>query len=144
MYYSGKNGGRSALFNRAIGAGMDDDEAFDFVYDYFNEVFNKRNVDALDLFLDDDYWDADIGSEKRDHVRSSKEYLAALFRNNPDVMIEVVKVMSRDNVITAFLEWYEATGRERRILKKGVGIFVIRGSKILKRSTHLYYDAERA
>jgi len=122
---------------------MDDDEAFDFVYDYFNEVFNKRNADALDQFLDGDYWDADIGAEKRDHVRGSKEYLTAFFRNNPDVMIEVVKVMSRDNVITAFLEWYEESGRDRRILKKGVGIFVMKGQKIQKRATHLYFNADR-
>jgi predicted SnoaL-like aldol condensation-catalyzing enzyme len=118
---------------------MEDIEAYDFVYDYFNEVFNKKNVDALDMYLDENYYDDDIGQESKNHIRNSKEFLANLFMKNPRIEIEVNKVMVKDNVVTAYLEWKNTQNGIKTVLKKGIGIFVIRNNKIIKRHTFIYY-----
>ena len=40
---------------------MNNQEGLEFARKYFDELFGKRNVDALDEYLDPHYFDDDIG-----------------------------------------------------------------------------------
>ena len=117
---------------------MKDRESLEFIRGYFDELFGKRNVDALDVYLDPEYFDDDIGDPDIDHIQSSKEFLENLFRENPTIGVDVINVMARADVIAAFLEWFVVENDVKRILRKGVAIFVLRDQKILKRHTFIY------
>lgn len=119
---------------------MDHREGLEFIRNYFNELFVERNLEALDVYLHEDYFDDDIGDPEVDHRQNSKEFLAELFRDNPGIGIEVMDVMTRDNVITAFLKWYEDQGQEKRMIRKGVAIFVLSGKSIIRRHTFIYAE----
>jgi len=43
---------------------MDNQESLEFIRENFDELFGKRNINALDLYLDKDYFDDDIGTLK--------------------------------------------------------------------------------
>jgi len=118
---------------------MNNQESLEFVRKYFDELFVKRNVDALDLYLDRDYFDDDIGNPGVDHIRNSKEYLRDLFREKPTIGVDVKAVVTHDDVISAFLEWFVTENSVRRVIIKGLGIFVLRDQKILRRHTFVYY-----
>ena len=119
---------------------MNNQESLEFVRSYFDELFGKRNVDALDVYLDPDYFDDDIGDPGIDHIQNSKEYLLSLFKKKPTINVEVKDAVTGDNVVSAFLEWFVTENRERRIIMKGVAIFVLRNQKILKRHTYIYFQ----
>jgi hypothetical protein len=119
---------------------MDNRQGLEFIRRYFEELFTKRNVDALDVYLDRDYSDDDIPTGSSDHLKNSKEYLKNLFREQPTIGVDVIDAMAQDDVITAFLAWYVVENNVRRILRKGIAIFVLRGRKILKRHTYLYFE----
>lgn len=121
---------------------MNNQQSLEFVRTYFDELFGKRNVDALDLYLDKDYFDDDIGDPGIDHVKSSKEYLTGLFQRRPTIGVDVTGAMARENVISAYLEWFVTEGNKKRIIRKGVAIFVIKDQKILKRHTFVYYEED--
>lgn len=118
---------------------MNNQKSLEFVRKYFDELFGKRNIDALDIFLDKDYFDDDIGDPNVDHIKSSKEYLLERFREQPTIGVDVKDAVTQDGVISAFLEWFVTENRERRIIMKGVAIFVLRNQKILKRHTYIYF-----
>ena len=118
---------------------MNNREALEFIRNYFDELFGKRNIGALDVYLDKDYFDDDIGDPSIDHIKNSKEYLLNLFRENPAIRVDVKGAITGDDVISAFLEWFVAENDVRRVILKGVAIFVLRGQKILKRHTYIYY-----
>jgi predicted SnoaL-like aldol condensation-catalyzing enzyme len=117
---------------------MNDMEGFEFVSGYFEELFGKRNLDALDIWLDKKYFDDDIGDNDEDHIRNSKEYLQNMFRENPSIGVDVIKAITHDDVIAAFLEWYDMEGNIKRTLRKGVAMFVVKDGKIVKRHTYIY------
>jgi hypothetical protein len=119
---------------------MNDQEALPFIRSYFDELFGKRNPDALDAFLDPEYSDDDIADPGVDQIKNGKEYLRELFKAKPTIGVEVVAAQIRDDVISAYLDWYVVEDDQKRILKKGVAIFVVRDRKILKRHTFLYYE----
>jgi predicted SnoaL-like aldol condensation-catalyzing enzyme len=121
---------------------LEDCDAYDFIYDYFNEIFNKRNIDELDIYLDENYYDDDIGEGSKNHIRNSKEYLSNIFKKNPTIEVEVIKVIVRDNVITAYLEWKAERNSKKVILRKGIGIFEIKENKIIRRHTYIYYQSK--
>lgn len=121
---------------------MNNQQSLEFVRNYFDELFGKRNVNALDLYLDKDYFDDDIGDPGIDHVKSSKEYLTGLFQRRPTIGVDVTGAMARKNVISAYLEWFVIEGNKKRIIRKGVANFVIKDQKILKRHTFVYYDED--
>jgi hypothetical protein len=50
--------------------------------------------------------------------------------------------MNHDDVLTAYLEWFETINGVRKNLQKGIAIFVMKGNKIAKRHTFIY--AERS
>ena len=118
---------------------MNNQESLEFIRNYFDELFGRRNVDALDAYLDPDYFDDDIGDPGIDHIKSSKEYLLNRFREQPTIGVDVKDTMARDDVISAFLEWFVTDDAVKRVILKGVAIFVLRGQKILKRHTYVYY-----
>ena len=118
---------------------MNNQESLEFIRNYFEELFGRRNVDALDAYLDPEYFDDDIGDPGVDHIKNSKEYLLNLFREKPTIGVEVKDAVTRDDVISAFLEWFVAENGARRVILKGVAIFVLRDQKILKRHTYIYY-----
>lgn len=122
---------------------MNNQESLEFIRAYFDELFGKRDVAALDIYLDPDYFDDDIPGPQIDHVKSSKEYLTELFQKEPAIGVDVKDAMTRDGVITAFLEWFVCENSVKRTIRKGVAIFVIRGQKILKRHTYVYYEEGR-
>ena len=117
---------------------MNNQESLEFIRGYFDELFGKRNVDALDIYLDKDYFDDDIGDPDIDHIKSSKEFLENLFREKPTIGIDVKEAIAQDDVISAFLEWFVIENDAKRTIRKGVAIFVIRNQKILKRHTYIY------
>jgi hypothetical protein len=119
---------------------MNNQESLEFVRNYFAELFGKRNVDALDVYLDKDYFDDDIGDPDVDHIQNSKEYLAELFRKQPAIGVDVKDAMTRDDVISAFLEWFIVENGAKRVIRKGIAIFVVRDQKIIKRHTFVYFQ----
>ena len=118
---------------------MNNQESLEFIRNYFEELFGRRNINALDAYLDPEYFDDDIGDPGVDHIINSKEYLLNLFREKPTIGVEVKDAVTRDDVISAFLEWFVAENGARRVILKGVAIFVLRDQKILKRHTYIYY-----
>ena len=119
---------------------MDNQESLDFIRNYFNELFGKRNLDALDVFLDKDYFDDDIGDTDIDHIENSREYLADLFRKHPTIGVDVSDAITKDDVISAFLEWFVFENNIKQVIRKGVAIFVVEDRRILKRHTFIYQD----
>lgn len=119
---------------------MNDQESLEFIRKYFDELFGKRNIDVLDICLDKDYFDDDISDPEVDHVKNSKEYLAKLFRESPTISVDVKDAITRDGVISAFLEWFISENNVKRTIRKGIAIFVINNQKILKRHTYIYYE----
>jgi hypothetical protein len=119
---------------------MNNQEALEFLRTYFDELFGKRNIDALDIFLDKNYSDDDIGDPTVDQIKNGKEFLAELFRKQPSIGVEVRDAISQDDVISAFLNWYIVENNVKKVIRKGVAIFVLNDRKILKRHTYLYCE----
>jgi len=119
---------------------MNNQEGLEFIRTYFNELFGKRNVDALDVYLDKDYFDDDIGDPSVDHIKNGKEYLTELFRERPTIGVNVKDAITQDDVISAFLEWFVTENNVKRTIRKGIAIFVVNNQKILKRHTYVYYE----
>jgi hypothetical protein len=119
---------------------MNNQEGLEFIRKYFDELFGKRNIDALDVYLDQDYFDDDIGNPNVDHLENAKAYLQELFREKPTIGVDVKDAITRDDVITAFLEWFVQENSVTRIIRKGVAIFIVSNQKILKRHTYIYYE----
>lgn len=117
---------------------MNEQEAGLYIRGYFDDLFGKHDPDALDRYLDRDYFDDDIGDPTVDHILNSKEYLQALFKNQPTIGVEVNNTAIFDNVISAHLDWYVLENGERRSLHKGVAIFILKGDRILRRHTFIY------
>ena len=87
-------------------------------------------------YLHKDYGDDDIGESDANHIENSKRYLLELFKNNPQINVDVVKTMSMDGTIAAYLQWYIAGERgEKDIIRKGIAIFEIEDHHIRKRHT---------
>ena len=121
---------------------MDNQEGFEFIRSYFNELFGERDINALDRFLDQSYFDDDIGDPSVDHIQNSKEYLKNLLQREPTIGVEVKEVIVHDNVITAYLEWTRMDAGHRQYFRKGVGIFVVKNKRIVKRHTFIYETIE--
>jgi predicted SnoaL-like aldol condensation-catalyzing enzyme len=119
---------------------MNNQEGLEFIRKYFDELFGKRKIDALDLYLDQDYFDDDIADPQVDHLKNSKEYLAELFKEKPTIGVDVKDAITRDNLISAFLEWFVIENNVKKITRKGVAIFVVNNQKIVKRHTYVYYE----
>jgi hypothetical protein len=119
---------------------MNNQESLEFVRNYFDELFGKRNINALDIYLDQDYFDDDIGDPSVDHIKNAKKFLKELFRKAPTIGVDVKDAIARDGVISAFLEWHVIESGVKRIIRKGIAIFVVRNQKILKRHTYIYYQ----
>jgi len=119
---------------------VNDQESLEFIRRYFDELFGKRNVDALDVYLDKDYFDDDVSDPNVDHIKNGKEYLLVLFRERPTIGVDVKDAITRDNVISAFVEWFVIENNVKRIIRKGIAIFVVNNEKILKRHTYVYYE----
>jgi hypothetical protein len=121
---------------------MNNQESLKFIRTYFDELFGKRNLDALDVYLDKNYFDDDIGDPSVDHLKNSKEYLRELFTRQPTIGVDVKDAVARDDVISAFLEWFVVKDGIKRTLRKGVAIFVVSNQRILKRHTYVYFEEE--
>ena len=118
---------------------MNNQEGLEFIRNYFDELFGKRNIAVLDLYLDENYFDDDIGDSAINHRENSKEFLAEWFRVQPTLGVEVRDAITQDNVISAFLNWFVIESNVKRIIQKGVAIFVVNNQKILKRHTYIYF-----
>jgi len=119
---------------------MNNEEGLAFIREYFDELFGKRNMDALSTYLDPSYFDDDIGEFEADHVKCSREFLTALFKRQPTIGVDVQNAIVQDNVISAFLHWSVLEEDIKRIIRKGVAIFVVENRKIVRRHTYIYYD----
>lgn len=117
---------------------MDQKEALAFIRDYFEALFIRHDVAILDVYLDGQYFDDDIGDPNGDHIQYSKEYLTELFKVKPTIGVDVNRTMVFDHVITAYLDWFELEQGQKKVFRKGVAIFVMNGRKILKRHTFIY------
>ena len=115
-------------------------EAKTFIEAYFHELFENRDITALDRYLAKDYWDDDIGEEGIDHITNSKAFLQNLFQTRPKVKVRVGDVMIKDEVLAAYLEWYEREGEVEDVFRKGIALFEIKNMKIVKRHTYIYFD----
>lgn len=121
---------------------MKKEEALKYIKDYFKTLFVYKELDKITNFLHPDYWDDDIGDSNVNHISSSKEYLSELFKRRPHVGVKVIDANIQNNVITAYLEWHNDISRMDSIWMKGVAIFVLESSKIIKRHTYIYYENE--
>lgn len=119
---------------------MNNQESLAFIREYFDELFVRRNIDALDVYLDKDYFDDDISDPTVDHIKNSKEFLTELFKQSPTIGVEVKDAITQDGVISAFIEWSVREISAKRIIRKGVAIFVVHNQQILKRHTFIYYE----
>jgi predicted SnoaL-like aldol condensation-catalyzing enzyme len=121
---------------------MNNQQSLEFLQEYFDELFVKKNLEALHTYMDPDYFDDDIGDPQVvDHIQCSKEYLAELYKNQPTICVKVRDTVSHDDVVSAYLEWSTSENNTRRTIRKGVAIFVIKDQKILKRHTFIYFEA---
>jgi len=118
---------------------MDNAQALTFLRRYFEDLFVRRNVDALDEYLHREYFDGDIGESASDHVRNSKEFLKRWFAEEPTIGVEVKDAVTHDGVISAFLEWSVAGNGIRTPLQKGVAVFALKDGKIIRRNTFIYW-----
>jgi predicted SnoaL-like aldol condensation-catalyzing enzyme len=118
-------------------------EALAFVKEYFYELFEKHNLEALDTYFDEEYIDDDIGDPGIDQKQNAKAYLANLFKAKPAIGVEVIEVSAQNGVISAFLEWFEKEDGRKHTFRKGVALFVLRNRKILRRHTFIYYDEKK-
>ncbi|MEM5776076.1 MAG: nuclear transport factor 2 family protein, partial [Anaerolineaceae bacterium] len=112
---------------------MNNQQALDWMRAYFHRLFVERDVDALDDYLHPDYFDDDIGAEVSDHVQDSKDYLRSWFQRSPGIGVDVLEAMAAGGVISAFLDWYVQEGGDKKIIMKGVAVFVLCDGKILHR-----------
>jgi hypothetical protein len=119
---------------------MNNSESLAYVKNYFHEIFNKRNINAVDYYFDKDYFDDDIGDPNINHIVNSKKFLSDLFANNPNIGVNVVNALEKDRVISSFVEWYEKKDNKIEIIRKGIVIFVLRNEKIVHRHTFIYYE----
>lgn len=85
---------------------MNNQEGLEFIRKYFDELFGKRNLDALDFYLDRNYFDDDIretdddiGETDVDHIKNSKAFLKEWFRTRPSIGVDVKDAMAQDDVI---------------------------------------------
>jgi hypothetical protein len=111
---------------------MNNQEGLEFIRKYFDELFGKQNMNALDVYLDKDYFDDDIADLTVDHIKNSKEFIAELFRERPTIGVDVKEAITRDDVISAFIEWFVDENNVKRTIGKGIAIFVVKNRKILK------------
>lgn len=119
---------------------MNNQEGLAFIRKYFDELFGKRNIDALDVYLDKNYFDDDIGDPNADHIENSKAYLNELFRERPTIGVDVKDAITQDDVISAFVEWFVFENRVKRTIRKGIVILVVNNLKIRKRHTYIYFE----
>lgn len=119
---------------------MNNHDGLEFIRGYFNELFTRRNINALDEYLAPDYFDDDIGDPSVDHLQNSKEYIKILFEREPSIDVEVVDAMCHDDVITAFLEWYRVVNGSKASFRKGIAIFELSDRLIKKRHTYIYQN----
>ncbi len=113
-----------------------------FVKRYFELLFVDRDIESLDLNLDPNYWDDDIGKQGINHIQNSKEYLQQLFIKNPTIGVEVGNILTQDSTITSYVSWFILNGKERKVIKKGIAIFEMKNWKIAKRHTYVYFEEE--
>jgi hypothetical protein len=118
---------------------MDSVQTREFICRYFKRLFNDRDVAVLEECLDGQYWDDDIGKTDLDHVQKSKDFVSDLFRRVPTIGVEVRGTAVLDDVITAYLEWFDYEKGMRSTWMRGVGVFEMKGGRILKRHTYIYY-----
>lgn len=115
-----------------------------FLTHYFRVLFEEKNVEALDEYLADTYYDDDIGPECTDHKENSKRYVRNLFTRFPDLRVRVTHVREKDEVVTAYLEWVMSGNGHEVLWKKGIGIFHIHNNRILRRHTYIYYGRDQS
>ncbi len=120
---------------------MTDKEAFAFISAYFHDLFDARDLSALDRYLSPDYFDDDIGPSCADHVGNSRRYLSDWFSREPTVGVTVNKAMISHDVISADLEWHTGEDIGGKTLMRGVACFVIRDGRITHRHTFMYFKA---
>ena len=118
---------------------MNDGEAFEYIKNYFYELFVNKDLGTIDNYLVTNYYDDDIGETTDNHRKESKAYLLELFRKDPTINVCVKKVQVQDDVISAYLEWNSKKEDEIEVLRKGIAIFEIVDMKIRKRHTYIYY-----
>ncbi len=118
---------------------MNNQQALEFIREYFDELFVKRNLDALDVYMDKDYFDDDYGVPDADHVQNAREYLTAVFKERPTIGVDVHEALVRDDVISAYLDWTVCEDGVKRVIRKGVAIFVVKNEKIVHRHTFAYF-----
>ena len=118
---------------------MNNQEALAYIRAYFDELFVKRNMAALDEYLDQDYFDDDIGDPNVDHIENGKAFLTQLFKDKPTIGVDVKSALAEENVISAFLDWFILDEGVKKIIIKGVAIFVLKNQKIMKRHTFIYF-----
>jgi predicted SnoaL-like aldol condensation-catalyzing enzyme len=119
---------------------MNDQDAFEYIKGYFHDLFTRRDLTALDRYLDREYCDDDIGDPTVDQIANSKEYLGRLFLEKPTIGVDVIRAVSHGDVIAAFLEWHVREDDVRKVIMKGLANFQLRGNRILKRQTFIYYN----
>jgi hypothetical protein len=122
---------------------MTDRQALAFIRKYFDDLFVKRDPQTLDVYLHPDYADDDIGAGTADHWGNAKRFLEDLFRRKPTIAVTVHKAMINNDVISADLEWFERPGGIKRTWMKGIGIFTLKGRRILRRHTFIYFTTDR-
>ncbi len=120
---------------------MNDDEGRAYIQKYYDQVFNGRNIDELEVFLDKEYDDDDIPDTEIDQIKNSREYLTNLFQKIPSIKVIVNGAITHDNIIVAFLEWYRIEKSLEQSLKKGICIFTINSeNKIIRKHNYIYFD----
>ncbi len=121
---------------------MNDTEGLAYIRKYFDQIFNDRDTDKLEVFLAKEYDDDDIPDSEIDHIKNSREYLANLFQEIPTIQVKVNGAVTYDNIIVTFVEWYRTEQGIKQPLKKGICLFTLNNEdRIIKRHNYIYFDA---
>ncbi len=121
---------------------MNNEEGLAYIRNYFDQIFNGRYTDKLEVFLAQGYDDDDIPDTETDHIKNSREYLTRLFQEIPNIKVKVNGAFTYDNIVVAFIEWYRAEDGIVQPLKKGICLFTLNNeNRIIKRHNYIYFDA---
>ena len=111
-----------------------------FLQNYFDGLFIKKDLSFIDKYMDQEYFDYDIGPSVKDHIKNSKEFLKDIFEKQPNLRVIVKKVKRIGSILCAQLQWVIIENRIKKLYMEGIATFEIKKQKIRKRNTLIYID----
>lgn len=98
------------------------------VREYFERLFNKRDLSVCDELLASDYYDHDAPPETPPGPQSAKEVAANFLAMYPNLHVDIEKLVAEENRVAARLVWCGTHAKTGEILHQ-LGIIMVRLNK---------------